>query len=88
MTETQKIIKYLALVLAIFLIVAIFGGILTCLSFISVVFTDKDTVKVTEISDYTVTDVDRLYIDLQAADLEINSGDSFGLQSNHEYIKR
>ncbi|MBQ8539762.1 MAG: DUF4097 family beta strand repeat protein [Ruminococcus sp.] len=87
MTETQKIIKYFALVLAIFLIVAIFGGILTCLSFISVVFTDKDTVKVTEISDYTVTDVDRLYIDLQAADLEINSGDSFKLQSNHEYIK-
>ena len=87
MTETQKVIKYLAMGFAIFLIVAIIGGILTCLSFASYVFTDNETVSVGELSDYSVSNVDRLYIDLQAADLEIRSGFEFSLQSNHEYLK-
>lgn len=87
MTEAQKIIKYLAMALAIFLIVAIFGGIVTTLSFISVVFTDKDSVSVTQLSDYPLNDINRLYIELEAADLEIVSGDSFNLKSNHEYIE-
>ncbi|MBQ7965606.1 MAG: DUF4097 family beta strand repeat protein [Ruminococcus sp.] len=87
MTEAQKIIKYLALALAIFLIVAIFGGILTSLSFISVVFTGNETVEVSQLSDYQLKDVERLYIDLEAAELEIKSGTSLSLQSNYEYLK-
>ena len=88
MTETQKIIKYFALALAIFLIVAIIGGVFTSLSFISLVFTDNKTVTTSELSDYSINyDVDRLYIDLQAADLEIKNGADFSLQSNHEYLK-
>ncbi len=87
MTEAQKIIKYLAMILAIFLIVAIIGGAVTCLSFITVVFSDNDKVAVSELSDYTVKNVDRLYIELEAADLEIKSGATFSLKSNHEYIK-
>lgn len=87
MTETQKIIKYFAMALAIFLIVGIVGGILASLSFASYVFTDKETVVASNLADYSVKDVDRLYIDLQAADLEIKSGSDFSLQSNHEYLK-
>lgn len=87
MTEAQKIIKYLAMILAIFLIVAIIGGAVTCLSFITVVFTDNDKVDVSQLSDYTVGNIDRLYIELEAADLEIRNGEKFSLKSNHEYIK-
>lgn len=87
MTEAQKIIKYIAMALAIFLIVAIIGGVVTCLSFISLVFTDNDKVSVTELTDYSLKDTDRLYIDLEAADLEIISGESFAIKSNHEYLK-
>ena len=88
MTETQKIIKYFAMAFAIFLIIGIIGGILASLSFASYVFTDKETVVVSsDLNDYSVKDVDRLYLDLQAADLEIKSGSDFSLQSNHEYLK-
>lgn len=87
MTETQKIIKYFAMALAIFLIIGIIGGILASLSFVSLVFTDKETVVSSDLDDYSIKDVDRLYIDLQAADLEIKTGASFSLQSNHEYLK-
>ncbi len=86
MTETQKIIKAFAIALAVFLIVAIFGGIFMSLSFISAVFTDSDDVVVSEVSDYTLGDVNRLYIDMQAADLEIRRGSVFSLETNHDYL--
>ncbi len=87
MTETQKIIKYFALAFALFLIVAIVGGILTSLSFVAVVLPDNDTTSVSELKEYSISDVSKLDIDVAAADFEIKTGESFKLTSNHEYLK-
>lgn len=82
MSTTQKIIKYCAIAFAVFLIVSIIGGVLR----LFYIFCNDDTVG--EMKAYAVTEtVENLEIDLSAAQFEIKSGSSFGVESNHKYLK-
>ncbi len=89
MTKTQKIIKYCAIVFAIFLIIGIFSSIIHLLSSIFFVFSeDSDIVgenKTYELSD--LESVKNLDITIGAAALEIKSGEAFSVESNHKYLK-
>lgn len=88
MSKAQKIIKYLALALAIFLIVSIFSSILGFVSLLSNFFTDDETVDFSQSTEYIVeSDVSVLDIDLSASVLEIKQGEKLSVKSNHEHLK-
>lgn len=88
MTSVQKIIKYLATAFAIFLSVSIIGGIITALSGISFILSDKDKKEpVGEMTAYPVSEeISSLQINLSAAELIIRNSDNFSVESNHNYI--
>ena len=87
MTTFQKIIKYLALAFAIFLIVSIIGGILTGLAGISFLTSRKDSEIVGEMQNYPIEgEFDSLSVDLSFAKLVIKTADKFDIESNHKYI--
>lgn len=87
MTSFQKTIKYLALALAIFLIVTIIGGIITGVSSISFLFSGKVTEPVGEIKVYPIeVEISSLSVDLSGAEFIIQNADEFSVRSNHKYI--
>lgn len=81
MTTFQKIIKYCATALAVFLIVTIIGGAVTALLAISGVKTLKNDIKenkaeFSELKEYSVSsEVEALDIEVGAADIVIEKGD-------------
>lgn len=84
MTALQRIIKYCAVALAVFLILAIISGICGAISMVSFFF-DGDAAG--EMQTYTVSsDVESLDLEVSAAALEIVTGDSFSVESNHKYL--
>lgn len=81
MTTIQKIIKYLAIALAIFLIVSIISGILGAFSLFGVFFGDDE--ETGEVKRYSVsTDIHTLEIRINAADFTIQKGEQFSVESN------
>ncbi len=86
MTTVQKVIKYLAIALAIFLTVATIGGILSAAGLLGSLFSDDDASwsdVIGEIKTYTVTsEISDLNIQINAADFYIKEGDSFFVESN------
>jgi hypothetical protein len=86
MTETQKIIKYCAIALAVVLIVAIIGGILQAVGLLRLIFSRGED-SVGEMKAYEVTgDVRNLKISVSAAVLEIRTGDAFAVESNYKKL--
>ena len=85
MTSWQKAVKYLAIAFAVFLAVCIIGGIVTALSSLSLIFGSKNIVG--EMQVYNISnEVTDLKIDISAADLEIITGDTMKVESNHKYL--
>lgn len=81
MTTFQKVIKYLALSLAIFLTVSIIGGFLGVFSLFG-----GDAVA-EDVTIYTVSsDISSLNMKINAADLTIKQGDHFSVESNLKYL--
>lgn len=85
MTTVQKMIKYLAIAFAIFLSISIIAGICSALFTIANLFGANTE---SEIGNHTIgTDFTSISINLNAAELEIKTGDDFALQTNHKYLK-
>ena len=80
MTTIQKVIKYLAIALAIFLTVSIIGGILGALGVVGL-FSKKDAVaeELTTYSDFS--EIRNLDIEINAADFYIKEGNVFSVES-------
>lgn len=86
MTTMQKVMKYVAIAFAVFLIVGIFGGIASVLSGVALVSGSKDAVG--KMKTYAVTGtVEELEITLSATRLVIKNGEDFALESNHKYLE-
>ena len=87
MTTFQKVIKYLALALAIFLIVTIIGGIITGLTGVSYLLSGKNDKVVGEMQNFSIDgEISSLSVDLSGAELKIKTADNFSVESNHKYI--
>ena len=87
MNAFQKVIKYLAMAFAIFLCVSIIGGILTALTGISYLFSDKEESAVGDMQTYAVDgEVSSLELELSGAELKIKTAEEFSVESNHNYI--
>lgn len=87
MTSAQRVIKYLALGFAIFLIVTIFSSIMFGASILSNVF-DDDSDIMEELKDLNVDgeNISVLDIDIRAANLIVKNGDTLKVETNNKYI--
>lgn len=87
MNSVQKVIKYFAFAFAIFLSVTIIGGIITGLTGVSYIFSDRNNETVGEMQVYPIDgDISSLSLDLSGAKLKIKTADKFSVESNHNYI--
>ena len=84
MTTMQKIIKYLALAFAIFLSVSIITGICGALYSVSYFFSGNTSDEMTE--HVIGNDFTSLTVNISAAELEIKSGEKFGIETNHKHL--
>ena len=91
MTTTQKIIKYLAIAFALFLVISIFSIIfgLSC-EIISSINSDKKDSKLLE--EYTtisnnVNNIESFKIDISNDDIEIKEGEKFEVKTNDPDVK-
>lgn len=85
MTTVQKIIKYLAIAFAVFLVVTIIGGIIGVAATLTNLFGGGVQ---GEMKSHPITaQVQSLDVDVGAADLEIRTGEQFSLESNHKYLR-
>lgn len=91
MTEAQKIIKYLALSLAILLIISIFSVIITGIYGLSNVLVPNHQQKAGELKELSCLTVETiptdLKIDLNYTDLIIKSADEFKIETTDSSIK-
>ena len=90
MTQTQKIIKYCAITLAVLLVVGIISGIVQTLGWIFMLTDDDNGDDAfydmqALITDYKGEDIS-LDIDIGASDLVIRTGEKFEVSSNGRYI--
>lgn len=84
MTSLQKIIKYLALAFAIFLSISIITGICGALYSVSSFLSGNTESEMTE--HVVGSNFTSLRVDISAADLEIKTGEKFGIATNHRYL--
>ena len=86
MTEAQRIIKYLAIAFAVFLTVAIIGGILSAVGVLGGIFLGGDRAETDatgELKTYAVASgISELNIHINAADITIKEGGRFSVESN------
>lgn len=92
MTTAQKVIKYLAIAFAIFLIINIISAILWGLFGFTFIFglhnTDNDTIREQSvITNYEYKDIDTLDIDIDFSSLIIKTGEEFKVEGNNEYLR-
>lgn len=87
MREVQKIIKYLAIALALFLTFSIVSGIMNGISFIGDVFDDNKS-KITEKLNNLEINNDTLLLDINvsSSNIKIIEGDTFKAETNNKYI--
>ena len=86
MSTQQKVIKYVAIALAVWLTVSIIGGILGALGIFNVFF-GNDAVS-DEMTVYSVSsDIRSLDIEINAADITVKEGDSFSVESNLKKLR-
>ena len=86
MTALQKVIKYLAIAFAVFLVVSIVSGILSAVRLLGG-FAPGDAVA-DEVKTYSVTNqIHDLNIRINAADLCIKEGETFLVESNLKHLK-
>lgn len=84
MTTFQRIVKYCATALAIFLIVSIIGGICGAVGIFFHLFDDRAA---GQLQTFEVSgEVESLDLEISAAELKIVSGDQFSVESNHKYL--
>lgn len=87
MTSFQKIIKYIAVALAIFLSVTIIGGIITGLTGVSYILSGRNNEAVGEMQVYPIDgEISSLSVTISGAELIIQTADKFSVESNHKYI--
>ena len=89
MTSAQRVIKYLALGFAIFLIFSILSGIMFGISTVSNVFNDSEKDILEDLEDLNIIgdNISVLDIDIKAANLVIKTGDKLKVETNNKYIK-
>lgn len=88
MTEAQKVIKYFAIALALFIIVSIISGILFGITSIGKIFSGSETEVTDKMEELSFSsEVRNLNIDIVSSDIVIKLGDSFKVMTNNSNIQ-
>lgn len=87
MRETQKIIKYLGIAFAVFLIFTIISTIMFSVSSLTNIFDDRDSVQENLESLELASDAVVLNIDVDSTNITIKQGSTFEIKTNSEYIE-
>lgn len=88
MTEAQKVIKYFAIALALFIIVSIISGILFGITSIGKIFSSNETEVTDKMEESSFSsEVRNLNIDIVSSDIVIKLGDSFKVMTNNSNIQ-
>lgn len=82
MTQTQKIIKYIAIAFGFFLIISIFSSIFMFLNFFDTDSTDREITTLVTVNDNIL----ELDINVVATELIINNGNNLTVETNNKYI--
>lgn len=82
MTESQKIIKYIAIAFGFFLIISIFSSIFMFLNFFNQDSTENEITTVFKTND----NISELDIDVSTVDLVIKNGNKLIVETNNNYI--
>lgn len=86
MIAIQKIIKYLAILFAIFIICSIFFGIMSGFNALSLMFNNDDRT-LEYLDSIDIKNVENLKIDLKSTNLIIKTGEKLRVETNNESIK-
>lgn len=85
MTAFQRVVKYLAMAFAIFLVVSIIGGILSAMGIFFGFFRNDGVAE--DITVYSVSsDITALDITINAADFAVKESEEFSVESNLKYL--
>ena len=85
MNQANKIIKYVSIAFAIFLIFNIVSGVIYGFSFIGNIFSEDEPIELKTLDiDQDVLNVD---VDVNSVNLYIKQSDSFKIETNNKYIK-
>ena len=88
MNEAQKVIKYFAIALALFIIVSIISGILFGITSIGKIFSSNETEVTDKMEESSFSsEVRNLNIDIVSSDIVIKLGDSFKVMTNNSNIQ-
>ncbi len=83
MTAVQKIVKYLSIAFAVFLVVSIFAGIFGTLGSLGMFVGGNDLPEYVNKQDIS-GNIESLNVDIAAADFKIFEGEKFAVYTNHE----
>ena len=88
MSTFQKIVKYLALAFALFLVVSIFSGVFTAIYCIGSAFTEGEETshEVRTVNEREWKDANALLIDLRVAGLEVKEGETLMAETDNPYV--
>lgn len=92
MTSAQKVIKYIAIAFAIFLIITIISSILAALYALSGILGLKNDIEIQTTEEMIITSLENnnletLEIDVAFSNLTIKAGESFKVETNSDNIK-
>lgn len=87
MSQTQKVIKYCAMIFAIYLTISIISSIAFCLFSLGLIFFDNDYIS--ENLEATIIEnqnIEKIKIDIAGANLLIKTGEKLKVETNNKYI--
>lgn len=87
MTDVQKIIKYIAIAFAVYLIVMIFSAIIFGIACIGNIFGEEKTLDNMEELKVESKEFQSLEIDISAANLIIKNGETWKVETNNAYME-
>lgn len=89
MNSAQKVIKYLAVALAVFLSVSIIGGIMTGLTGVSYILSGGRWEAAGEMQTYPIEEaISSLSLSLSGARLQIRTSDRFSVEFSGDEIRK
>lgn len=87
MINIQKVIKYLAIVFAVFIIFSIFSGIMMGINGLSTIFDDNE-ITLEKLNNLNINDnVKKMAIELNSTNLIIKNAEEFKVETNNEKLK-
>ncbi len=87
MTTTQKVIKYLAVALAVFLIVSIISGIVSAVIALGKFLTNDDNYKLDNYKTLEISkDFNSLDLDIAATNIYVKNGEELKIETNNKNI--